>query len=66
MRRSKINIKKLMTDNREEDLLKMQERRKKMMQLVFKKDFKNLRRELLHLQKSSHAKKQKDLQGVHS
>lgn len=35
-----------MGENREDQLYIMQEKRKKMMQLVFKKDFKNLRMEL--------------------
>jgi hypothetical protein len=46
MRKSRINIKKLLKDKREDELVRMKDRRKKMLQLVFKRDFKNLRMEL--------------------
>ena len=38
-----INIKYLLAENREKELKKMKEQRKKMMMLLFQRDLKNLR-----------------------
>ena len=46
-----INIKGLIKDNSESRLKKMKDHRKKLMQLIFKRDFKNLRMELSKPQK---------------
>lgn len=45
LRKQRVNIKKLLNENNEEGLLQMNEKRKKMLQLVQKKDFKSLKAE---------------------
>ncbi len=52
-KKSTVNIKKMLRDNREDELVKMKNQRKKMMQLIFKKDFKTLHTELQALKKHS-------------
>eukprot|EP00347_Sterkiella_histriomuscorum_P010117 403377540 len=46
MRKTRINIKKLMRDNSEDKLSQMCENRQKMLRLVFKKDFQGLKKEI--------------------
>lgn len=43
MRRTRINIKKLLKESHEEGLSRIGEERSKMLRLVFKKDFKGLK-----------------------
>jgi len=47
-----INIKKLLEESRENDLKKMKDHRKKLMYLLFTRDFRTLRTELQSLHSS--------------
>ncbi|CDW84910.1 UNKNOWN [Stylonychia lemnae] len=69
MRKTRINIKKLMEDQKEEQLFQMSQNRQKMLTLLFKKDFNGLKKQfvkpeqkkLLRLSAKSQAECKRDL-----